>query len=113
MNIDEAVKLWVERDFSKIPTDLIKKDLEKLELLSREYPELDYPACWGWMFHPICSYDERWIRNHIKEVEECEFLVYEFKEVGILLGVDGCGYDFFEDHWKPLYIARGIYWHNE
>ena len=96
MNIDEAVKLWVERDFSNIPTELIKKafkdDFEELELLSSKYPELD---------------------KHIREVEECGFLVYESDETGILLGVDGCGYDFYEDHWKPLYVVRNLHWHDE
>ena len=117
MNIDEAVKLWVERDFSNIPTELIKKafkdNFEELELLSSKYPELDYPAGWGWMFHPGCSFDEEWIRNHIREVEECGFLVYDSDETGILLGVDGMGYDFYEDHWKPLYVIRNLHWHDE
>ena len=48
MNIDDAVKLWSERDFSNIPTSLIKKafkdNFEELKLLSSKYPELDYPA---------------------------------------------------------------------
>jgi hypothetical protein len=117
MDIDDAVKLWSERDFSNIPTELIKKafkdNFEELELLSSKYPELDYPACWGWMFHPECSFDEEWIRKHISEVEECGFLVYDSDETGILLGVDGCGYNFYDEHWKPLYKIRGLSWHDK
>lgn len=117
MTFDEAVKLWVNRDFDNIPTELIKKAFlenpEELELLSSEYPELDYPACWGTMFHPECSTDEDWIREHIEEVEECGFLVYDSIETGILLGVDGCGYCFYDSHWKPLYKKRGLNWHDE
>ena len=117
MNIDDAVKLWVDRDFSNIPTALIKKafnnNFEELELLSNKSPELDYPACWGWMFHPECSLDEEWIRCNIDEVEECGFLVYDSDETGILLAVDGCGYSFYDEHWKPLYIARGLQWHDK
>ena len=117
MTLEEAVKLWVERDFSNIPTELIKKafkdNYEELELLSKEYPELDYPAGWGWMFHPECSLDEEWIRENIEEVEECGFLVYDSDETGILLGVDGCGYDFYSSHWIPLYKRRGLRWHKE
>jgi hypothetical protein len=98
MTLEEAVKLWVDRDFSNIPTMLIKKafkdNFEELELLSSEYPELDYPAGWGWMFHPECRLDEEWIRENVNEVEECGFIVYDSDETGILLGVDGCGYDF-------------------
>jgi len=29
----------------------------------------------------------------------------------LLLGVHGCGYDFFEAHWEPLYDALGYQWH--
>ena len=98
MTLEEAVKLWVDRDFGNIPTELIKRafrdNYDDLELLSKSYPELDYPAGWGTMFHPECSLDEEWIRKNIDEVEACGFLVYNSDETGILLGVDGCGYDF-------------------
>ena len=67
MTLEEAVKLWVNRDFSNISTMLIKRafkdNYEELELLSSEFPELDYPAGWGWMFHPECSLDEKWITD--------------------------------------------------
>jgi hypothetical protein len=56
MTLEEAVKLWVNRDFNNIPTELIKRafkdNFEELELLTSEYPELDWPAGWGWLFHP-------------------------------------------------------------
>jgi len=29
----------------------------------------------------------------------------------LLLGIDGAGYDFHEDHWIPLYLALGYGWH--
>ena len=116
MTLEEAVKLWVTRDFSNIPTLLIKRafkdNYEELELLSSEYPELDYPCGWGYMFHPECSLDEEWIRDNIEEVEKCGFLVYDSDETGILLGVDGCGYDFYSSHWIPLYKKRELRWHD-
>ena len=40
-------------------------------------------------------------------------LVYDSDETGILLGVDGCGYDFYESHWIPLYKKIGLRWHDE
>jgi hypothetical protein len=117
MTLEEAVKLWVGRDFSSIPTELIKKayrdNPEELELLSSEYPELDYPSGWGYMFHPENSLDEEWIRENISIVEECGFLIYDTEETGILLGIDGCGYSFYENHWTPLYKARDLHWHTE
>ena len=73
LTLEQAVKLWINRDFSCIPTLLIKRayrdNPEDLELLSSEYPELDYPSGWGYMFHPECSLDEQWIRENIDVVE--------------------------------------------
>ena len=77
MTLEEAVKLWVSKDFNNIPTELIKRafkdNFEELELLTSEYPELDWPSGWGWLFHPDNRLDEEWIRENIEEVEECGF----------------------------------------
>ena len=115
MTLEEAVKLWVTRDFSNIPTSLILKayrdDPYELELLSSDFPVYAYPSGWGWLFHPDDSIDEKWIEDNIKEVEKCGFLVYTSEETGILLGIDGAGYCFYDQHWIPLYKARGLQWH--
>lgn len=29
----------------------------------------------------------------------------------LLLGINGAGYDFYESHWVPLYLALGYQWH--
>jgi len=122
MTIEEACKKWVARDFSSIPTQLIikayKDNPEELECLNSEdyfddRPLYHWPATWGWLFHPDDSTDERWISENIQEVEECGFLIYESDECGILLGIDGMGFDFYEAFWIPLYKARGLQWHSE
>ena len=117
MTLEEAVRLWTSRDFSAIPTELIKKaykeNPEELELLSSTWPELDFPAGWGYMFRPDNSLDEQWIRDNIDIVESIGFLVYDAEETGILLGVDGMGYCFVDAHWTPLYKARQLNWHSE
>jgi len=76
-------------------------------------PTLGWPACWGTMFHPEESLDEDWIRENTQKVVGCGFLIYDCDEVGILLGVDGAGYNFYDAHWLPLYQARGLKWHNK
>ena len=30
---------------------------------------------------------------------------------GYFFGIDGAGYSFYEEHWIPLYKARGLQWH--
>ena len=117
MTLKEAVNLWKDRDFACIPTELIKKAYKdnpyELELLSSAWPELDWPAGSGYMFQPTNSLDEDWIRNNIDIVEECGFVIYYAEETGILLGIDGCGYSFRENHWQPLYKARQLNWHSD
>jgi hypothetical protein len=116
MSFDDAVKLWVYRDHDCIPTNLIQRAFQDnpddLELLSNEYPVHCWPCAHGWMFSPTNSIDEEWIRNNVDLVEDAGFLVYDSDETGILLGVDGYGYSFWEEHWYKLYKVRGLRWHS-
>ena len=50
---------------------------------------------------------------HLQEIADCGFRIYQSDDFGILLGIDGCGYDFWTAHWEPLYKARGLKWHKE
>ena len=115
MDQKEACSKWIH-EFSLISTSLIikafKDDPDELEILSSEYPVYAWPCAHGWMFHPEYESDEEWIREHVEDVESCGFLVYDSEETGILLGVDGGGYSFMDEHWLPLYAARGLQWHD-
>lgn len=68
---------------------------------------------WGtiWQFGDSC--DTYWIENEdgVRKLSECGFRIYEHDEWGYFFGIDGCGYDFYEAHWIPLYKARGLQWH--
>lgn len=68
---------------------------------------------WGtmWSFHE--RLDDDWLENGgIAEMSRCGFRIYESEEFGYFFGIDGCGYDFCEAHWIPLYRARGLQWHD-
>lgn len=83
-----------------------------IEPIEDEYSKIGYGLpMWGTLFNPKESLDEDWIRENLDVVAECGFRIYESDEIGILLGVDGAGYDFYEEHWVPLYKARGLKWH--
>lgn len=76
--------------------------------------EYAWPAGWGTLFNPKDSSDEDWMNRNAEQIaDKCGLLVYECDEVGILLGVDGGGYDFYEQHWLPLYRLRGLEWHEK
>ena len=68
---------------------------------------------WGtmWQFSDPC--DIYWLesKDGIAKLSECGFRVYYCDEFGYFFGIDGAGYDFYEQHWIPLYKARGLKWH--
>lgn len=68
---------------------------------------------WGTLWSFSTSLDDDWVKNNLETVAECGFKVFESDEVGVFIGINGAGYDFYESHWIPLYKARGLRWHNE
>ena len=69
---------------------------------------------WGWMWTFDCRLDEGWARDNADILADCGFRTYEDQETGdIYIGIDGAGYDFYAEHWIPLYKARGLRWHDE
>ena len=118
MTIEDAVKKFVN-DFSFIPTDLIRKVYEKnpydLECLNSErFIEENneyFPAMYATMYSCKDWTDAEWIRRNIEVVEEIGFAVYDCEYCGILLGINGAGFDFYDSYWKELYLARGFKWH--
>ena len=45
-------------------------------------------------------------------MSRCGFRIYESEEFGYFFGIDGAGYSFYDEHWVPLYRARGLHWHD-
>jgi len=67
---------------------------------------------WGTLFVPG-GWDQDWCRDNAEAVSRCGFIVYETDEIGVYLGINGAGYDFYEAHWMVLYDLRGLQWHDE
>lgn len=77
-------------------------------------PTLAWPAGWGTLFHPRDMVDEKRIRKDAQGCAEAAgVLIYDSDETGLLLAIDGAGYDFYEAHWVPLYEWLGYHWHEE
>jgi hypothetical protein len=71
---------------------------------------------WGTMWALTDPTDIEWANGeylgpNLQEIADCGFRIYQSDDFGILLGIDGAGYDFYESHWIPLYKARGLHWH--
>lgn len=68
---------------------------------------------YGTFFNPKELEIGNWIENNLEKVAKCGFRIYKYEETGsIYLGIDGCGYDFYKEHWEPLYDAIGIKCHD-
>lgn len=70
---------------------------------------------WGtmWAFEDNC--DSEWLddEENLRKMAECGFRIYESEDYGYIFGINGAGYSFYDEHWIPLYKARGLRWHDE
>lgn len=76
----------------------------------------DFFPMWGTMWQFGDGIDEWWLEENLQTMADCGFRIYEHTGEdawGYFFGIDGAGYDFYEEHWIPLYKARGLHWHNE
>ena len=81
-----------------------------------------YFPMWGTMWAFGEQIDNDWLnpeyrqevfggKNNLQKMADCGFRIYEQEDYGYIFGIDGAGYDFYEQHWIPLYRARGLHWH--
>lgn len=115
--IEKKARKW-KAMFSYIPTELVKQayregERHELKMLIGEEAILDWPCGDAYLYMPDTSYDEDWIRKNLKACDECGFIVFETREGGVMIAVDGMNYDIFTDHWIPLYKKRGFNWHKK
>lgn len=89
-------------------------EVEELTPFTDEEQEdlLDYFPMWGTMWSMTDPTDIDWLEEHLQELKDCGFRIYRQEDYGYIIGIDGCGYDFYEAHWIPLYQARGLKWHD-
>lgn len=95
---------------------LIKLDSEeKIELTPDEMEVVrdSYFPMWGTMFAFSVTMDNDWLENNLQAMADCGFRIYRSEDYDYVFGIDGCGYDFYEAHWIPLYKARGFQWHKK
>ena len=83
-----------------------------------ERMDYDFLPMWGTMWQFGEGIDDDWLSgefgtNGLQIMSDLGFRIYEHDEWGYFFGIDGAGYDFYEQHWIPLYKARGLKWHNE
>lgn len=75
----------------------------------------EYFPMWDtmWAFSSNCDNDWLEEEGNLEKMAECGFRIYESEDYGYIFGIDGAGYDFYQEHWYPLYMARGLKWHDK
>jgi len=69
---------------------------------------------WETMWAFVEKPDIDWIdRGGLEAMIDCGFRIYEQEDFDYIFGIDGAGidvtgYDFYAEHWIPLYKARGL-----
>ena len=118
--IREAATAWVN-SFNAVPTTVVEKlmqlDLDDVREITPGHrdEDADYLPMWGTMWSFGDSADDYWLEEEdgLELMAECGFRIYEQEDFGYLFGIDGAGYSFMDEHWIPLYKARGLQWHRE
>lgn len=115
---DAAVR-WV-REFNSVPTGMIDELMANREDDWQEVTEgLDIESSyytimpmWGWMWQFDDESDQDWLEEEgIKKMSEIGFRIYQSEDYGYWFGIDQAGLDFWERFWIPLYLERGLKWH--
>ena len=73
----------------------------------------DILPMWGTLWAFSGQLDNDWLADYggLQLMADCGFRIYEQEDYQYIFGIDGAGYDFYHDHWIPLYKARGLQWH--
>lgn len=101
-------------DLNKYRVDLDGGPSILVEPDNLEVVDEDTLPMWGtmWSFGDSC--DDYWLgyADGIWVMSDCGFRIYQHKKWGYFFGIDGAGYDFYSEHWIPLYKSRGLQWHD-
>lgn len=122
MTIQEAANKWVS-GFSEIPCAIVEKlmrlDIDEVREITPgdrdEDEDAGYLPMWSTMWAFDRWEDIYWLERMggLELMAKCGFRIYEQEDFGYIFGIDGAGYSFMEQHWLPLYKARGLCWHKE
>lgn len=65
-----------------------------------------YLPMWGtmWAFRYSSDNEIYFDGKDLEKFSDCGFRIYTSEDYGVIIGIDGAGYDFFEQHWYPLYM---------
>lgn len=62
----------------------------------------------GYLYAFDTGVDREWLSTPtgLQAMADCGFHIYEQPDYRFLFGLEGVGYDYYQAHWIPLYLAR-------
>ncbi len=110
----EIVKIQGIDDEKTIDVRVYEDDKEKIVT----YPAEEVYRAHGWQGEEgLPMWGTMWVLNRnywidmVQELSDSGFAVFDiYDEDLMVVGIDGCGYDFYDDHWEPLYDRLGLDW---
>lgn len=111
---DEDTGEIIERNESIYTIKLDDGTTCDLEAGDFEVQHDEFLPMWGTMWAFGDSIDNWWLEDGgLQIMADCGFRIYEQEDYDYIFGIDGAGYSFYDEHWIPLYKARGLKWHKE
>ena len=114
--INEAYIVRLDNNFDEdgVKTDGVKTIIASTidEINNLEVQRYEHFPMWGTMWAFESNWDNDWLEENIQTMANCGFRIYESEDYRYIFGIDGAGYDFYEEHWIPLYKAMGLHWHD-
>lgn len=111
---DEDTGEIIERNESIYTIKLDDGTACDLEAGDFEVQHDEFLPMWGTMWAFGDSIDNWWLEDGgLQIMADCGFRIYEQEDYDYIFGIDGAGYSFYDEHWIPLYKARGLKWHRE
>ena len=116
----DCTRFWVSDSFDQLPSWLVtdRDDFSYnwqfygIDDETDEFGLVEEPM-WSTYFMPNNSWDANWLKENKEAVAREGFTIICMDEELFALGIDGAGYDFYEEHWIPLYRLRGFQWHDD
>lgn len=118
---DECVNFFVNSEFECFPSDVLTYPYDDFEYWGRiwdedsedKYGYIDIPMWITWYLPS--RFVAEYIDRYPEKVADCGFtIIYETGTYDVFaLGIDGAGYSFLNEHFRPLYDAMELKWHDE
>ena len=124
-NLQKVFPYWFENTLTVEVTDediqnegyeVEDMDENQIDDARSEIENQQREVMWGTIFEAKDNTIKDWILNdYEKIITEAGFTIIDLSrenegeyETGVFLGVNGAGYDFYDQHWIPLYKIFGV-----